>query len=206
MCNSSARSRASNCTPRIYKYFVPTALGAFLRPASCPVTCRRFIAARRHRNLAQISTLHCFPQKMAWLYQRTLSASRLPHQVTMLLKPLAILDQATPYPAGRLSPRRRFTVADSIGELLHGIQRRWQRERRRRKVGRAYDMALEIAPVMPRHSRMLDVGGGNGFIAHHLSAMLGTEVTGIDLDESAQAPINYLRFDGAYFPVEEQSF
>ena len=41
--------------------------------------------------------------------------------------------------------------------------------------------------VMPRHSRVLDVGCGNGFIAHHLSAMLGTDVTGIDLDESQAA-------------------
>jgi ubiquinone/menaquinone biosynthesis C-methylase UbiE len=90
--------------------------------------------------------------------------------------------------------------------LLHGIQRRWQRERRRRKVGRAYDMALEVARVMPRHSHVLDVGCGNGFIAHNLSAMLGTEVTGIDLDERVQAPIDYRRFDGTHFPVEDQSF
>ncbi|MEP6707110.1 MAG: class I SAM-dependent methyltransferase [Pyrinomonadaceae bacterium] len=124
----------------------------------------------------------------------------------MLLRPLEILEQITPYPAGNLSPRRRFTVADSIGELLHGLQRRWQRERRRRKVGRAYDMALEVARVVPRHSRVLDVGCGNGFIAHHLSAMLGTKVTGIDLDEDAQTPIDYLRFDGTHFPVEDQSF
>jgi len=48
-------------------------------------------------------------------------------------------------------------------------------------------MALEVAQVMPRHSRVLDVGCGNGFIAHHLSAMLGTDVTGIDLDESQAA-------------------
>jgi len=59
---------------------------------------------------------------------------------------------------------------------------------------------------MPRHSRVLDVGCGNGFIAHHLSAMVGAEVTGIDLDESAPAPIDYLRFDGSHFPVEDKSF
>ena len=29
--------------------------------------------------------------------------------------------------------------------ILHGLKRRLARERRRRKVGRAYDMALEIA-------------------------------------------------------------
>jgi len=150
--------------------------------------------------------LSVFPTENALALPAHPSALRLPSQIAMLLRPLAILEQISPYPAGRLSPRRRFTVADAIGELLHGIQRRWLRERRRRKVGRAYDMALEIARVMPRHSRLLDVGCGNGFIAHHLSAMLGTDVTGIDLDERAQAPIDYRRFDGTHFPVGDQSF
>jgi 2-polyprenyl-3-methyl-5-hydroxy-6-metoxy-1,4-benzoquinol methylase len=52
-------------------------------------------------------------------------------------------------------------------------------------------MALEIARVIPRGSEVLDVGCGNGFIAHHLSAMLGTSVVGIDLGNSADAPIDY---------------
>lgn len=124
----------------------------------------------------------------------------------MLLRSLALLEQTAPYPAGRLAPRRRFSGVDAIGQMLHGFQRRWQRERRRRKVGRAYDMAIEVARAMPCQSRVLDVGCGNGFIAHHLSAMLGTSVTGIDLDESTQAPIDYRRFDGTNFPVEDQSF
>lgn len=122
------------------------------------------------------------------------------------MRPLALLEQASPYPSGRISPRRRFTIVDAVGQILHGLQRRWLRERRRRKVGRAYDMALEIARVLPRNSPVLDVGCGNGFIAHHLSAMLGAAVTGIDLDESAQAPIDYRRFDGTHFPVADQSF
>ncbi len=67
----------------------------------------------------------------------------------------------------------------------NGLVRRWRRERRRRKVGRAYDMALEISRALrvakPQMS-VLDVGCGNGYITHHLSAMLGTRVTGIDLD------------------------
>jgi len=67
-------------------------------------------------------------------------------------------------------------------------------------------MALEVARVIPRDSRVLDVGCGNGFIAHHLSAMLGAGVTGIDLDERAQAPIDYRRFDGTHFPVADKSF
>ena len=122
------------------------------------------------------------------------------------MRPLAMLEQASPYVAGDLTPRRRFTIADAVGQLLHGLQRRWLRERRRRKVGRAYDMALEIARVLPRNSRVLDVGCGNGFIAHHLSAMLGTPVTGIDLDKNTQAPIDYRSFDGTHFPVADQSF
>jgi SAM-dependent methyltransferase len=124
----------------------------------------------------------------------------------MLLEPLAILEQSTPYSAGNLSPRRRFSGVDSLAELLYGVKRRWQRERRRRKVGRAYDMALEVARVVPRGSRVLDVGCGKGFIAHHLSAMLGTSVMGIDLDERVPAPIDYRRFDGTHFPVEDKSF
>src|SRR6266704_4211544 len=90
--------------------------------------------------------------------------------------------------------------------LNHGLQRRWARERRRRKVGRAYDMALEIARFIPRGSEVLDVGCGNGFIAHHLSAMLGTSVVGIDLGNSAEAAIDYRRYDGQRFPAPDDSF
>jgi ubiquinone/menaquinone biosynthesis C-methylase UbiE len=66
-------------------------------------------------------------------------------------------------------------------------------------------MALEVARVLPRHARVLDVGCGNGFIAHHLLGMLGGSVIGIDLDENAEAPIDYRQFDGTHFPVADQS-
>jgi ubiquinone/menaquinone biosynthesis C-methylase UbiE len=95
---------------------------------------------------------------------------------------------------------------DAIQQVLHGIRRRWRRERRRRKVGRAYDMALEVARVIPHRSRVLDVGCGNGYIAHHLSAMLDTAIVGIDLDDATEAPIDYRPFNGAHFPVEDHSF
>lgn len=95
---------------------------------------------------------------------------------------------------------------DFVGPILHGLKRRWRRERRRRKVGRAYDMALEIARVVPPGSEVLDVGCGNGFIAHHLSAMLGSPAVGIDLGNSADAPIDYRRYDGARFPAPDNSF
>jgi SAM-dependent methyltransferase len=98
-------------------------------------------------------------------------------------------------------PRRDFLDA-----IIQGSKRRWLRERRRRKVGRAYDMALEIARVVPRRAEVLDVGCGNGFIAHHLSAMLGTSVVGIDVAEATQAPIDYRRYDGHEFPVADDSF
>lgn len=95
---------------------------------------------------------------------------------------------------------------DRVERILRGLMRRWQRERRRRKVGRAYDMAQEIARVIPRGSEVLDVGCGNGFIAHHLSAMLGTNVVGIDLGSGTDAPIDYRRYHGTQFPVMDGSF
>lgn len=88
---------------------------------------------------------------------------------------------------------------------MDAIRRRWRRERRRRRVGRAYDMALEIGRMVPAHSRVLDVGCGNGFIAHHLSAIVGTNVIGIDLDATTEAAIDYRQFDGRRFPVEDES-
>ena len=101
--------------------------------------------------------------------------------------------------------RRRPFERPATSPWLDGIQRRWQRERRRRKVGRAYDMALEIARVVPANSRLLDVGCGNGFIAHHLSGMLRTNVIGIDLDARTEAAIDYRQFDGNHFPVPDRS-
>ena len=89
--------------------------------------------------------------------------------------------------------------------FVHGLKRRWARERRRRKVGRAYDMALEIARSIPRGSQVLDVGCGNGFIAHHLSAILDTSVVGIDVSTSTEAAIEYRRFDGTHFPLADDS-
>src|SRR6266704_6100689 len=91
-------------------------------------------------------------------------------------------------PETQRSPRRRRDLLDAI---IDGLKRRWARERRRRKVGRAYDMALEIARLVPIASRVLDVGCGNGFIAYHLTAMLGVPVVGIDLAERAAAPVEY---------------
>lgn len=87
-----------------------------------------------------------------------------------------------------------------------GLQRRWRRERRRRLVGRSYDMALEIARVLPPRSRVLDVGCGSGHIAHHLSALLGARVSGIDVRRSVDAPIDYASFDGLHFPAADASF
>src|SRR5207302_5195703 len=98
-------------------------------------------------------------------------------------------------------PRRNL-----LYKIAQGCKRRWLRERRRRMVGRAYDMASEIARVIPRGSEVLDVGCGNGFIAHHLTAMLGTSVIGIDLGNRTDAAIDYRRYDGARFPLKDQSF
>lgn len=90
--------------------------------------------------------------------------------------------------------------------FLVGVLRRLRRELRRRQVGRAYDMALEIARLIPNGPRLLDIGCGNGYIAHHLSAMLLADVTGIDLQHKTDAPINYRQYDGARFPIVDASF
>jgi ubiquinone/menaquinone biosynthesis C-methylase UbiE len=66
-------------------------------------------------------------------------------------------------------------------------------------------MALEIARVIPRGAEVLDVGCGNGFIAHHLSAMLGTSAIGIDVGPATEAAIEYRRFDGIHFPLADDS-
>ena len=127
----------------------------------------------------------------------------------MFPRPASVSQPATPYSGERIAPpgkNYRNPLAELFGGMVVGVQRRLGRERRRRKVGRAYDMALEIARVIPRGSEVLDVGCGNGFIAHHLSAMLGTSVVGIDFGNSSEAPIDYRRYDGGDFPVIDKSF
>jgi SAM-dependent methyltransferase len=98
-----------------------------------------------------------------------------------------------------------FVGVKSPGLLLTAIQRRWRRHLQRRKVGRAYDMAREISNVIPANSRVLDVGCGNGFISHHLTATIGASVLGIDIEETTDAPIDYRQFDGKHFPVPDGS-
>lgn len=97
----------------------------------------------------------------------------------MFPRPVPISQPATPFSGERIAPRpQTFFDPSVVSSVVDGIRRRWQRERRRRKVGRAYDMALEIARVIPPGAEVLDVGCGNGFIAHHLSAMLGSPCGG----------------------------
>jgi ubiquinone/menaquinone biosynthesis C-methylase UbiE len=93
-----------------------------------------------------------------------------------------------------------------IDVLASGIKRRWFRSRRRRKVARAYDMALEIARVIPYGSDVLDVGCGNGFITHHLTALLGTSAVGTDVQDITQVPISYRRYDRTRLPAQDNSF
>src|SRR2546422_6730563 len=117
-------------------------------------------------------------------------------------------EQFIPVPQSRWLPfptsvSQQPTARDGF---VHGLKRRWARERRRRKVGRAYDMALEIARFIPQGSEVLDVGCGNGFIAHHLSAMLGARVVGIDVREKTEAEIDYHPYDGVRFPIKDKSF
>lgn len=126
-----------------------------------------------------------------------------------MLQPSASMStHASAYAGEPIVPREQDFI-DLLGQtpsgFLQGIRRRWQRRLRRRKVGRAYDMAREIARVLPPNARVLDVGCGSGFIAHHLSAMTGTKVLGIDLDAQAEATIDYRQFDGQHFPVADNS-
>jgi len=108
-------------------------------------------------------------------------------------------------------PPRDATFPDVLNAeqgsgILAGLQRRLRRERRRRKVGRAYDMALEIARVIPYRYEILDVGCGNGFIAHHLAGLLGGYILGIDVGGQPEAPINFRRYDGKHFPTADHTF
>ena len=131
------------------------------------------------------------------------------HLLSMLQPSLSISETPSNYVAestGSLRKhQRRFLDLPSTHFWLDAIKRRWRRERRRRKIGRAYDMALEIARVLPVKSRVLDIGCGNGFIAHHLSAMLNAKTIGTDLEARTEAAIDYRRFDGQQFPVPDQS-
>ena len=97
-------------------------------------------------------------------------------------------------------------LVHTLDRASNGLQRRLRRERRRRLVGRSYDMAVEIARVLPQGASVLDVGCGSGFIAHHLAALAGASVTGIDVRRSVDAPIRYFRFDGARIPFDDSSF
>lgn len=123
----------------------------------------------------------------------------------------SVISSTAPYASDQ--PRDLSTLNDAwirpdrtrTEGLLQGALRRLRRERRRRRVGRAYDMALEIGRLIPTGSRVLDIGCGNGYIAHHLSAIVGAHVTGIDLKPKTDAHINYRQYDGTRFPIAGRS-
>ena len=108
--------------------------------------------------------------------------------------------------APRIVIGTRIAQLRSMRTLLLGLRRRLERMRRRRKVGRAYDMALEIARVLPLGANVLDVGCGNGFITHHLSGLLKSKIVGLDVSAGPMANIEYLPYDGRHFPVQDETF
>ncbi len=120
--------------------------------------------------------------------------------------PSAYSSYATAHTASANQSALDTTFSKSGSEVFNGLLRRLRRERRRRKVGRAYDMALEIARAIPNAYEILDVGCGNGFIAQHLAGLLGSYVVGIDVAGRPQAPINFRRYDGRNFPAPDHSF
>ncbi|HEY5885618.1 MAG TPA: class I SAM-dependent methyltransferase [Pyrinomonadaceae bacterium] len=126
-----------------------------------------------------------------------------------MYQPLSITSSANPSRASldisRLNNAAVLPTTASSSSFLHGVSRRLRRERRRRKVGRAYDMALEVAQMIPQGSRVLDIGCGSGYIAHHLSAMRNAVVTGIDLEPQTEAPIKYRQYNGLRIPADKAS-
>ena len=165
--------------------------------------CPMILAATRRLILAP----YLVPTFVSLEIVMLLIGHRYCHVLSMFQPSISISDTSANYSAestGSLARRQRRSLKATT-PLLDAIQRRWRRERRRRKVGRAYDMALEIARVLPDKSRVLDVGCGSGFIAHHLSAILNAKAIGIDLAARSEAAIDYRQFDGKEFPVADQS-
>ena len=161
------------------------------------------LAATRHLNPAP----YYVPTSVSLEIATLLIGHRYCHVLSMFQPSISLSDTSANYSAestGSIAKRQRRSL-ELPTPLLDAIQRRWRRERRRRKVGRAYDMALEIARVLPDKSRVLDVGCGSGFITHHMSAMLNAKAIGIDLAARAEAAIDYRQFDGKEFPVADRS-
>ena len=122
-----------------------------------------------------------------------------------MIQPPVSLSQESDSRLGESVTVPKTLSAGNTAPKASGIKRRLNRLQRRKRVGRAYDMALEIAQAIPPGSRVLDVGCGRAFIAHHLSGMLGTPVIGIDVGASAEAAIEYRQFDGLHFPLADES-
>ncbi|MCB9558213.1 MAG: methyltransferase domain-containing protein [Deltaproteobacteria bacterium] len=104
---------------------------------------------------------------------------------------------------------RHVSSNPNVGRLA--ISRAWQRYLRRRRIAKAYDMAKEIAAQLatlaPTNNQLqlVDVGCGNGFIGHHLQALMSARVCGVDVQRSLQAEIEFRHFDGLSIPLQSSS-
>jgi SAM-dependent methyltransferase len=100
----------------------------------------------------------------------------------------------------------RFATPLSMTDRERGLMQPMKRWLGYRSIGRALNLANQIAKELRTDAHVLDVGCGSGFVAHHLNALLDRTVTGVDVMSNAQAPIHYQPFDGEKLPFRDGSF
>lgn len=80
-----------------------------------------------------------------------------------------------------------------------------------RFINRAYQKTvwwqrMEIIEAVPRRSRVLDIGCGNGFLAQLIAKNKQAEVTCVDVEDFNQTDLPTVLFDGVSLPFEDKEF